>query len=359
MTEKEAVDLSGIQPGDITIRFTVPAESADVRLDAFLAEASPDEASADIYASAGRLSRSAAARLCEEGRVTVGGETSNKRRRLHPYEKITVNLPPPRPSEAQPENIPLDIVYEDDDIIVVNKPSGMVVHPAAGNPDGTLVNALLAHCGGSLSGIGGVLRPGIVHRIDKDTSGLLVVAKNDASHAALAADIKRHAVRRTYTALLCGAPREDHGTVVAPIGRHPADRKKMAILRDPSLRAREATTHWKIAERYTGASLAVCRLETGRTHQIRVHMSSLGHPVLGDPVYGGEASPLCSQNRALIHGQCLHAARLELAHPMTGKKMSFFAPCPPDMQSLIDRLRRASGFSEPYKPIEEYTQDEK
>ena len=196
MTEKEALKNPGSQAGDVIIRFTVPNESNGERLDAFLAEASPDEASAELSPAPGQLSRSAAARLCEEGRVTVCGKVSAKRQKLRAGDTITVSLPAPRPAEAQPEEIPLDVIYEDDDIIVINKPSGMVVHPAAGNPDGTLVNALLAHCGSSLSGIGGVMRPGIVHRIDNDTSGLLVVAKNDASHASLAADIKKHAVRR-------------------------------------------------------------------------------------------------------------------------------------------------------------------
>ena len=354
MTEKEALKNPGSQAGDVIIRFTVPNESNGERLDAFLAEASPDEASAELSPAPGQLSRSAAARLCEDGRVTVCGKVSAKRQKLRAGDIITVALPAPRPAEAQPEEIPLDVIYEDDDIIVINKPSGMVVHPAAGNPDGTLVNALLAHCGSSLSGIGGVMRPGIVHRIDKDTSGLLVVAKNDASHASLAADIKKHAVRRTYIALLCGAMQEDSGTVDAPIGRHPVDRKKMAVIRDPAYRSRDAVTHWQIAERYAGASLVVCRLETGRTHQIRVHMASLGHPVLGDPVYGGEASPIVAQNRSLIHGQCLHAARLELTHPRTGKIMIFTAPCPTDMQNLIDRMRLASGYTQPYTSIEEY-----
>ncbi len=357
MTEKEAVKSDGSHTGDVMIRFNVPAEGEGERLDAFLAEASPDEASADFY-TAGQLSRSAIARLCTEGRVMVDGKVSTKRQKLRMGDEIVLNLPAPRAMEAKPEDIPLDIIYEDCDIIVVNKPSGMVVHPAAGNPDGTLVNALLAHCGDSLSGIGGVLRPGIVHRIDKDTSGLLVVAKNDASHASLAADIKKHEVQRTYIALLCGAPQEDHGTIDAPIGRHPTDRKKMAILRDPSYHARNAVTHWTIAERYTGASLAVCRLETGRTHQIRVHMSSLGHPVLGDPIYGGETGAVFAQNRALIHGQCLHAAQLVFTHPTTGKAMSFFAPCPADMQQLIDRLRATSGYSEPYKSIEDHTKNQ-
>ena len=233
----------------------------------------------------------------------------------------------------------------------------MVVHPAAGNYNGTLVNALLSHCGNSLSGIGGVIRPGIVHRIDKDTSGLLVVAKNDAAHTALAADIKRHYVKRTYVALLCGAPVEDSGTLNAPIGRHPTDRKKMAVIRAPEAHAREAITHWSICERYNGASMVVCRLETGRTHQIRVHMAYSGHPVLGDPVYGGETGDVYAKYRALIHGQCLHAARLEFTHPRTKESLSFTAPCPADMMTLINRLRASAGYSEPYSDIDRYTQN--
>ncbi len=348
--------MSEAEPSeDNIIEFTVTASHGGERLDAYLAEASRDDASAELCEGAGLISRSAFSKLCENGGVSVNGQTAPKKQKLCAGDRITVRLPAPQPSVALPEDIPLDIVYEDGDIIVINKPSGMVVHPAAGNPSGTLVNALLAHCGDSLSGIGGVIRPGIVHRIDKDTSGLLVVAKNDASHLSLAADIKKHAVRRTYIALLCGIPSSDTGTVDAPIGRHPTDRKKMAVLRDPTYRAREAVTHYRVCERYIGASLVVCQLETGRTHQIRVHMSSIGHPVLGDPAYGGMSGSAFSANTSLIHGQCLHAARLELTHPTTHENMCFTAPCPDDMQTLIDRLRRGSGYTEPYETVEAYT----
>lgn len=353
MTEKKEAEHTG----GLKIRLTVAEKDVGKRLDAFLAEASSNAASAGLFGGIS-LSRSAAARLCEEGLVALDGKTAVKKQKLTAGDEILVSLPAPRPAEAEPEDIPLDIIFEDSDIIVINKPSGLVVHPAAGNPDGTLVNALLAHCGTSLSGIGGVMRPGIVHRIDKDTSGLLVVAKNDAAHATLAADMKIHAVRRTYAALICGSPREDSGTVNEPIGRYPLNRKKMAVLRDPSMHAREAVTHWNICERYNGASLTICRLETGRTHQIRVHMAFIGHTVLGDPLYGGERGDVFTQNRQLIHGQCLHAARLEFNHPRTGEPMCFTAPCPDDMQRLIDKLRHASGYSEPFKSIKEYTKEQ-
>lgn len=221
MTEKKEAEHTG----GLKIRLTVAEKDVGKRLDAFLAEASSNAASAGLFGGIS-LSRSAAARLCEEGLVALDGKTAVKKQKLTAGDEILVSLPAPRPAEAEPEDIPLDIIFEDSDIIVINKPSGLVVHPAAGNPDGTLVNALLAHCGTSLSGIGGVMRPGIVHRIDKDTSGLLVVAKNDAAHATLAADMKIHAVRRTYAALICGSPREDSGTVNEPIGRYPLNRKK-------------------------------------------------------------------------------------------------------------------------------------
>ncbi len=339
--------------GAVKLLYTVSQCNAGMRLDAFLAEASPD-----VHAGENRIiSRSAAAKLCESGAVTVNGKAAVKKLKLCAGDTVEAFIPAPRPTEALAEDIPLDIVYEDDDIIVVNKPSGMVVHPAAGNTEGTLVNALLAHCGTGLSGIGGVIRPGIVHRIDKDTSGLLVVAKNDASHTALAEAIKCHAVRRTYVALVCGSFPENSGTVNEPIGRNPVDRKKMAVIHDPGAHSRNAVTHWNVYERYNGASLVICRLETGRTHQIRVHMAFSGHPVLGDPVYGGETGFVFSQNRALIHGQCLHAARLEFSHPRTGKEMSFTAPCPEDMQTLINRLRASAGYAEPFIKIESYTRN--
>ena len=307
---------------------TVTAEEAGARLDAYLA-------------SATELTRSAAARLMEEEQVTLNGKRANKKDKVKAGDVIIVLLPEPEPDEAIPQDIPLDIVYEDEDILVVNKPCGMVVHPAAGNPDGTLVNAILYHCGDSLSGIGGVIRPGIVHRIDKDTSGLLVVAKNDAAHLALSEQLKVHRVRRVYHAIAIGNLREDMGTVDAPIGRHPTDRKKMAVLRGADAHARDAVTHYRVLERFAGMCHVECRLETGRTHQIRVHMASLGHPLLGDPVYGGANHKFCENHPALIHGQCLHAAELSLVHPRSGEEMHFTCPLPEDMERILELLRRA------------------
>ncbi len=308
----------------------VTSEEAGTRLDAYLAAATADTMA---------LTRSAAVRLIEEGQVLRNGKTPNKKDKVAAGDEITLTLPEPQADEAVPQNIPLDILYEDEDILVVNKPSGMVVHPAAGNPDGTLVNAILYHCGESLSGIGGVIRPGIVHRIDKDTSGLLVVAKNDAAHLSLADQLKVHRVRRVYHAIAIGNPREDSGTVDAPIGRHPTDRKKMAVLRG-SEQAREAVTHWRVLERFAGLCHLECQLETGRTHQIRVHMASLGHPLLGDPVYGGLNHRFCAAHPALLHGQCLHAAELELIHPRTGEEMHFSCSLPADMERILTLLRR-------------------
>lgn len=307
---------------------TVAAEEVGQRLDAYLAAVTD-------------LTRSAAVRLIEEGQVTVNGKTPNKKEKVKAGDAVSVILPEPEPDVALPQNIPLDIVYEDEDILVVNKPCGMVVHPAAGNPDGTLVNAILFHCGDSLSGIGGVIRPGIVHRIDKDTSGLLVVAKNDAAHQHLADQLKVHRVHRVYHAIAIGNLREDEGTVDAPIGRHPTDRKKMAVLRGVGAHARDAVTHYRVLERFAGMCHVECKLETGRTHQIRVHMASLGHPLLGDPVYGGANHKFCESHPALIHGQCLHAAELSLIHPRTGEEMHFTCPLPEDMERILDMLRRA------------------
>lgn len=316
------------------LTFTVPPDGAGVRLDVFIASAADN----------GGISRSAAARLTGEGRVTVNGKTAGKNARLRAGDTVSVDIPQPVPDSVGAEDIPLDVIYEDSDIIVVNKPQGMVVHPAAGNREGTLVAALLHHCGDSLSGIGGVTRPGIVHRIDKDTSGLLVVAKNDAAHLSLAAQIKAHTARRTYVALLVGEPREDSGRIDAPIGRHPADRKKMAVFTAAENgKSRSAVTDWQVLERYGGASLVECRLETGRTHQIRVHMASAGHPVLGDPVYGGNRNPVAEKYRGLISGQCLHARLLCLRHPRTGEQMTFEAPVPDNMQRLIVLLRQSAA----------------
>ncbi len=301
------------------------------RADAFLAEKT-------------ELTRTAAARLCEGGQVLLSGKPVAKNYRLRAGDTLSFAVPEPELSEILPQPIPLDILYEDDDILVVNKPEGMVVHPAPGNPDGTLVNALMYHCRDSLSGVGGVIRPGIVHRIDKDTGGLLVVAKNDAAHLALAADIREHKVRRMYQAIALGNFREDAGTVDAPIGRHPTDRKRMAVIRDEKRRSREAVTHWQVAERFGNATHIRCELETGRTHQIRVHMAYIGHPLLGDPLYGGDRNGMAGRYRELICGQCLFASRLELTHPKTGEPMRFEAPLPENFEKLLQRMRKDSDL---------------
>ena len=284
------------------------------------------------------VTRSAVERLLSEGAVTVLGGDAVKNYRLRGGEAVSVTVEDPAPAEAQPENIPLDIVYEDEDIIVVNKPQGMVVHPAAGNESGTLVNALLYHCGDSLSGVGGVARPGIVHRIDKDTSGLLVVAKNDFAHNALSEQLKTHTVWRVYHAIIVGNLREDSGTVNKPIARHPVDRKRMAIAKAGD--GREAVTHFEVLERFGSFAHIRCRLETGRTHQIRVHMSSLGHPLLGDPVYGGDGTQFQARHRSLFAGQCLHAAELRLIHPRTGEERAFFSPLPANLDTVLALLRK-------------------
>ena len=296
--------------------------------------------------SAADLSRSLAVKLIESGDVTVGGRAVNKNYKLRAGDFLEIVFPEPVSDEAVPENIPLDVVYEDGDIVVINKPKGMIVHPATGIYTGTLVNALLYHCGDSLSGIGGVIRPGIVHRIDKDTSGLLVVAKNDEAHLSLSEQLKTHEVSRVYHAIVIGNIKEDSGTVDRPIGRHPQDRKKMAVITDPARQAREAVTHFEVIERFqlpTGRFTYVkCKLETGRTHQIRVHMSSIGHPLVGDIVYGGGNTKFEATNKALISGQCLHARVLELTHPKTKEKMQFESPLPPYFEELLDKLRKQS-----------------
>ena len=304
---------------------------------------SPDEAGRrlDVFLSTvSELSRSAAARLIEEGRVLCDGRLPDKKDKVTAGSLINVCFPESREDKALPQDIPLDVIYEDDCLLVINKPSGMVVHAGAGNPDGTLVNALLFHCGDSLSGIGGVIRPGIVHRIDKDTSGLLVVAKNDEAHQKLAEQIAVHGVRRVYRAILVGNLRQDEGTVDAPIGRHPVDRKKMAVIRDAAHHARQAITHYRVLERFAGFCLVECRLETGRTHQIRVHMASLGHPVLGDPLYGGDKTAFEASHKGLLKGQALHAAELSFIHPKTGDVMRFTCPLPPEMERALELLRQ-------------------
>lgn len=301
----------------MTRELTAATEHAGVRLDAFL--------SAD-----GALTRSQAARLIAEGRVRVNGKPAAKSARLSGGETVTVDVPQLRETALPPQNIPLDVGYEDDDVIVVNKPTGLVVHPAPGHPDGTLVNALLHHCGDSLSGIGGEKRPGIVHRIDKDTSGLIIAAKNDLAHAALAAQLKDHSLARTYVCIVCGKIKDDSGTIDAPIGRHPADRKKMAVTEKNS---RSAVTHWRVLERFSGYTLVECKLETGRTHQIRVHMAYRGHPILGDMVYGHKKPELGQDS------QCLHAKELRFVHPRTGQLVTVCCELPDYFTALLEKLR--------------------
>ena len=303
------------------------ADEAGTRLDSFIASKS-------------ELTRSVAVRLCAEGNVFVlGTSEKNKNYRIKAGDSVEIELPPAVPDEAEAQDIPLDVVYEDEDIIVINKPVGMVVHPAAGNLDGTLVNALLHHCKGQLSGIGGVERPGIVHRIDKDTSGLIVAAKNDAAHVCLAEQLSDHSMSRVYTALAVGGFRDEGGRVDAPIGRCPADRKKMAVIKDPEKQAKKAVTNYTVVERYHGFTRLSCRLETGRTHQIRVHMSYIGHPLMGDTLYGGGHTRFEKENAKLIEGQCLHAGELTLVHPKTKQRMTFTCPLPPEMEKLISKLR--------------------
>ena len=300
----------------MTRELTAATEHAGIRLDAFL--------SAD-----GALTRSQAARLIAEGRVRVNGRPAAKSARLSGGETVTVDVPAPRETALTPQDIPLDVVYEDDDVIVVNKPTGLVVHPAPGHPDGTLVNALLHHCGDSLSGIGGEKRPGIVHRIDRDTSGLIIAAKNDAAHLALSAQLKDHSLSRTYECLVTGNMKQDSGTVDAPIDRNPADRKKMAVV--PT--GRRAVTHWEVVARYPGVTHLRCRLETGRTHQIRVHMAYIGHPILGDTVYGAK-KPVPG-----LTGQCLHATGLRFVHPRTGEPVELRCPLPPEFTAMLQKLQ--------------------
>ncbi|MGM9631612.1 MAG: RluA family pseudouridine synthase [Eubacteriales bacterium] len=293
-----------------------------------------------VVAEREKISRSAGAKLVEGGAVLVNGKTVAKNYKIRESDIIEVFHPDVVEAKAIPQDIPLDIVYEDTDIIVVNKPSGMVVHPAAGNPDGTLVNALLYHCGDSLSGVGGVARPGIVHRIDKDTSGLLVVAKNDASHLSLSEQLKTHSVSRVYHAVVVGNLKELSGTVDAPIGRHPVDRKKMAVIRNESYTSRDAITHYRVIKRYHGFDYIQCVLETGRTHQIRVHMAYLGHPLLGDEVYGGDKTRFQTLHKDCIHGQCLHAKELHLTHPRSGERMMFTSPLPKDFEKVLGLLEK-------------------
>ena len=300
-------------------RLTFPVQEGGERLDAFLAR---QEAG---------LTRSAAQRLLEQGAVLYNGKAAKKNQRTAPGDMVEVDLPDPQPVEVLPQDIPLDVVYEDNDVIVVNKPVGIVVHPAPGHPDGTLVNALLYHCKNSLSGINGELRPGIVHRIDRDTSGLIIAAKNDRSHLALAAQLQDHTLARVYEAIAVGGFREDSGTVDAPIGRHSVDRKKMAV---DWKNGRPAVTHWTVLGRYPGYTHLECRLETGRTHQIRVHMAHLGHPLLGDVVYGAK-KPVPG-----LAGQCLHARQLRFVHPATGELVEVSCPLPDWFTQQLEKLKK-------------------
>ena len=293
-------------------------EDRGARLDAFLAHAMED------------LTRSAAAKAIEEGRVLVSGKVPSKSLKLTGNETIAFTPEEPAPIDAVPQDIPLDVVYEDDDVIVVNKPSGLVVHPAPGHSDGTLVNALLFHCGASLSGVGGALRPGIVHRIDRDTSGLIIAAKNDYAHQFLSAQLADHTLARTYECIVVGNLREDSGTVDAPIARDSRDRKRMAVV--PG--GRRAVTHWTVLARYPGYTHVQCRLETGRTHQIRVHMAYLGHPILGDTVYGAK-KPVPG-----LTGQCLHAVGLQFIHPRTKELVSLSCPLPGEFTAALRKIDR-------------------
>lgn len=297
----------------------ITAKESGERIDALLARLVPE------------LTRSAAQRLLEEGLVTLGGVPVKKNRRTEPGEVYAALLPEPELPEPEPQDIPLDIVYEDADVVVVNKPRGMVVHPAPGHPDGTLVNALLWHCGESLSGVGGERRPGIVHRIDKDTSGLIIAAKNDYAHLALSAQLADRSLSRVYEAVARGEFREEAGTVDAPIGRHPTERKRMAVTERGS---RPAVTHWEVIARYRGWTHIRCRLETGRTHQIRVHMAYIGHPLLGDMVYGAK-----KPERGL-EGQCLHARELKFLHPRTGEAIHLSTELPEYFQQVLASLPR-------------------
>lgn len=295
------------------------ADTAGERLDAFLARAGEG------------LTRSAAQKLLEQGLVLRNGKPGKKNDKLSPGDVVEYTIPEAKPVDIVPTEIPLDIVYEDEDLLVINKPKGLVVHPAAGHSDDTLVNGLLYALGDDLSGINGELRPGIVHRIDKDTSGLLAVAKNDFAHTMLASQLKDHTMARTYEAIVVGSFREDSGTVDAPIGRHPTDRKKMCVTQRNS---KPAVTHWEVVQRYRGYTHIRCRLETGRTHQIRVHMAYIGHPILGDTVYGHKKPELGQDS------QCLHAGALCFQHPRDGHPVMVFAQLPPYFREVLDKLEK-------------------
>ena len=295
------------------------ADLSGERLDGFLSRALPD------------LSRSAAQKLLEQGRVLRNGKPGKKNDRLEAGDEISVTLPEPKPLDVPATKMELDIVYEDEDVLVINKPKGLVVHPAAGHQEDTLVNGLLYAKGDSLSGINGILRPGIVHRIDKDTSGLLAIAKNDLAHTVLASQLKDHTMARTYEAIVCGSLKEDSGTVDAPIGRHPSDRKKMCVT---ARNSKNAVTHWEVVDRYPGYTHVRCRLETGRTHQIRVHMAHIGHPILGDTVYGHKKPELGQDS------QVLHAGVLCFTHPRDGHPVIVAADLPEYFREVLEKLKK-------------------
>lgn len=295
------------------------ADQSGERLDAYLARVGEN------------MSRSNAQKLICEGNVLLNGKKAKKNDRLEPGDQVDVTIPEPVSVDIVAKEMPLDIVYEDDDVLVINKPKGLVVHPAAGHQDDTLVNGLMYAMGDNLSGINGELRPGIVHRIDKDTSGLLAVAKNDYAHTVLASQLKDHSMARTYQAIVCGSFREDSGTVDAPIGRSPSDRKKMCVT---DRNSRNAVTHWEVIKRYRGYTHIQCKLETGRTHQIRVHMAYIGHPILGDTVYGHKKKELGQDS------QCLHAGALCFRHPRDGRPVMVFAPLPDYFKEVLEKLER-------------------
>ena len=304
------------------VKDIVVNEEDKIRLDSYIAK--KDES----------LSRSMIQKLLEESKITVNGNVVKASYKVQVGDRIQIEIEPPKEVKLEAQDIPIDIIYEDDDIIVVNKPKGLVVHPANGNPDGTLVNAIMAICKDSLSGIGGELRPGIVHRLDKDTSGLLIVAKNDKAHINMSEQIKDRKVKKTYIALVRGTITENEATINMPIGRSTKDRKKMAVTKN----GKEAITHFKVLNRYTTSkasyTLLEIKIDTGRTHQIRVHMAEIGHPVVGDMVYSN------GKNEFGVIGQCLHAKKLEFCHPITGKEMSFEAPLPEYFENIIDLLEK-------------------
>lgn len=302
-----------------TLNFSITEENSNIRIDRYLAEQCPD------------LSRSYIQKLVKDGAVSVNNRQVKANYKVQPQDQVILTIPDMQVPDILPENIPLDILYEDQWLLVVNKPKDMVVHPSAGHMEGTLVNAVMAHCGEHLSGINGVLRPGIVHRIDKDTTGALLICKDDTVHRDLAEQLKVHSIKRRYRAIVQGNLKEDQGTVDAPVGRHPTDRKKMAV---NYKNGKEAVTHYQVLERFGNATYIECRLETGRTHQIRVHMASLGHPLLGDTIYGS------SKNPYHLQGQALHAMILGFVHPITREYLEFQAPLPEYFIKLLDKLRK-------------------